>query len=304
MSRKPKTPRRSAKPRERVTEITPPEGVPVRFDVATLGARFGAQIIDITLTVVIVVFLMIILSFSGWLNGSAILAIGALAFFFLRAPYYVAAEILWNGQTIGKRLLGLRVVAGDGRALSPHSVTVRNLMKEIEVFVPGTMLMVASSLDALSVVLLLIWITILLAIPLFNRRRQRLGDIIAGTFVISVPKPVLMPDLAAQAVPGERFTFLPHHLDHYGRYELQTLEQVLQVDTTKLSPTARNQHQANLEKVTEAIIRRIGFEEKLQREEADPFLRAFYRTQRAYLEKRKLFGDAREDKFHGEDAQV
>ncbi len=287
-------------PKTRITEILPPEGVPINFQVAGLGARFGAQMTDIILTGLIVIILMIIVAFSEVLSGDGVVAVGALSFFMLRAPYYVACEILWNGQTIGKRLLGLRVISGDGRALSPHAITVRNLMKEIEVFVPGTYLLIASELGFVPALLLLAWITILLAIPLFNPRRQRLGDIIANTFVIEVPRPVLMPDLARGAIEVGRFTFLPHHLDHYGRFELQTLEQILQVKTDALNATARKQHDTNLQRVSEAIVTRIGYEATIPPQDTEAFLRAFYRTQRAYLENKKLFGDAREDKFHKE----
>lgn len=284
--------------RVRRTDILPPEGVPINFEVASLGARFGAQITDVAITGGIVILFMIILSTADWLSGESVVAVGALAFFLLRAPYYIAAEILWNGQTLGKRLLGLRVISGDGRALTPHAITVRNLMKEIEIFVPGTYLVAASALGFIAGSLLLLWIVILFTIPLLSERRQRLGDIIANTFVISVPRPALMPDLTRQAFDAEAFSFLPHHLDHYGRYELQTLEQILQVDTKALNAAAQHQHNSNLKRVADAIVARIGYEATIQPDRTDGFLRSFYRTQRAYLENRKLFGDAREDKFH------
>ncbi|MEO0914019.1 MAG: RDD family protein, partial [Pseudomonadota bacterium] len=280
------------------TEILPPEGVPIHFEVASLGARFGAQITDIALTGGIVIIFMITLASSEWLSGDSVIAVGALAFFCLRAPYYIATEILWNGQTLGKRLLGLRVISGDGRALSPHAITVRNLMKEIEVFVPGTYLLAAADLGFIAGSIILLWIVVLLTVPLLNKRRQRLGDIIANTFVIGIPRPVLMPDLTRAPIDPGAFTFLPHHLDHYGRYELQTLEQILQVKTETLNAAAQHQHNTNLKRVADAIIARIGFEANVPQADTAAFLRAFYRTQRAYLENRKLFGDAREDKFH------
>lgn len=94
-----------------------------------------------------------------------------------RAPYYVAAELLWNGQTLGRRAVGLRVVSADGRSLR----AVRNIMREFGVFVPGAALFVAPLLSRRQYVLLLAWRPVLLAVPLCNRRRQRLGDMIAGT---------------------------------------------------------------------------------------------------------------------------
>ncbi|QHQ33884.1 RDD family protein [Algicella marina] len=299
MSRKPDSRKRPPVPKTRMTEILPPEGVPIRFDLAGLGGRFGAQLVDILLSLLVVSLFIFVLSAADVITGEGVIAILALSMFLLRAPYYITTEILWNGQTLGKRLLGLRVVSGDGRALSPHAITVRNLMKEFEVFVPGTYLLIASNLGIVPGLILLVWIIALLLIPLFNKRRQRLGDIIANTYVISVPRPVLLPDLTRQPTPAAgQFTFLPHHLDHYGRFELQTLEQLLQVRTGTLNAAARRQHDLNLRRVSDAIVARIGFEENIPEADTDAFLRAFYRTQRAYLENRKLFGDTREDKFH------
>ena len=114
---------------------------------------------------------------------------------------------------------------------------------------PGTYLLAAEQLDAWTNAVTLIWIGVLIAVPLFNRKRQRLGDIIAGTFVIHQPDAVLMPDLAQATTrdqPGERFTFLPHQLDHYGRFELQTLEKVLHVKMRQLTPEEYSRHRENL----------------------------------------------------------
>ena len=70
-------------------------------------------------------------------------------------------------------------VAADGSGLTAHAVVVRNLMKEVEVFAPGTWLLAGGG-DLVSSLAVLAWIGVLLAVPLFNRRRQRIGDIIAS----------------------------------------------------------------------------------------------------------------------------
>jgi len=258
---------------------------------------YKRQVLDIVITLVALVILLLGLALSDLLPHDGLSTIAALLFFFIRSPYYTLFEILWNGQTPGKRLLGMRVISGDGRSLTPHAITVRNLMKEMEVFAPGTTLLVAQDLDWYWVLLLAIWIAVLLAVPLANRHRQRLGDIIANTYVVAVPRPLLLPDLADTG-PGADFSFLPHHLDHYGRYELQTLETLLQVQPEGLSRAARKQHDRDIAIVTRAIVARTGFEAEIPAARNRDFLLDFYRTQRAYLENRKIFGDAREDKFH------
>ncbi len=292
--------------RRMINDFLPPEAVPLHFEVGPLGARFGAQVIDIAITGVGVFALVLLLVLTDIVPDTAITLVASLLFFAIRVPYYTAAELVWNGQTLGKRITRLRVISSDGRGLSAHSVVVRNLMKEAEVFMPGTYLIAGSDLDAWTNVVTLIWIAIVIAVPLFNRKRQRLGDIIAGTYVIHQPDAVLMPDLAQAAArdqPQERFTFLPHQLDHYGRYELQTLEKVLHVNRRQLTQEEYARHRENLHAIVGNICRKISYEERIDHRHAEEFLNAFYVAQRRYLEQRKLFGDAREDKFHKDETQ-
>lgn len=286
---------RAARQAALVHELVPPEGVPIRFEIAGLGVRFGAQIADLLLSVGAVLAALVLLALAG--AGDATVAVGALLFFAIRTPYYIASELLWNGQTLGKRMTGLRVVAADGRGLTTHAVVVRNLMKEVEVFVPGTWLLVGGG-DLWAGLLVLAWIAVLVAVPRFNRRRQRIGDMIAGTMVIRQPQAILLPDLTAgRAQVADRFVFGAVQLDHYGRYELQTLERVLQTETRGSAGTAE-QRRANLETISRTIRAKIGYRDAVPDADAVAFLRAFYAAQRAYLERRQLFGETREDKFH------
>jgi uncharacterized RDD family membrane protein YckC len=292
--------------RRLISDFLPPEGVPLRFEVASLGARFGAQTVDLLVTGLFALGLVLFLAATDAVAPATVELIGSLLFLFIRAPYYIAGELALNGQTLGKRALGLRVVSADGRSLRPYAIAVRNIMKELEVFVPGTAFFMAPLLSPPEYLLVLAWIAILLAVPLVNRRRQRLGDMIAGTYVIRQPRAVLMPDVAARAAgevagPGARFAFLPHQLDHYGAFELQTLEQVLHARTRRLDIAAARRHGQTLVDIADRIRAKIDYTEPVGREDVPAFLEAFYLAQRRYLESRKLFGDARADKYHAED---
>lgn len=291
--------RTAKQPRRLITDFIPPEGVPIHFRVAGLGARFAAQLADLAITVATVLLILTLAYSAGAMSVPSLEALAALLFFALRVPYYVATEILWNGQTIGKRLMRVRVISADGRTLSAHAITIRNLMKEMEVFVPGTYLLLTPALSSLTALIVSLWIILLLAVPLFSRRRQRLGDIIANTLVVEIPRPALLPDIAdRQQAARQRFSFLPHHLDHYGRYELQTLEALLQIEPAPPSSTARRQHDENITRVAETIINKIVYTGTVNPQDYRAFLSAFYAAQRAHLENRRLMGDTREDKFH------
>src|SRR5262249_50380888 len=88
--------------------------------------------------------------------------------------YGALTEWFWRGQTVGKRLFGLRVVDAHGFRLEPAQVIVRNLMRAIDAL-PGLYLVGGVAC-------------------FFHRHHRRLGDIAAGTAVVRTPKP-LAPDL-------------------------------------------------------------------------------------------------------------
>jgi len=106
-----------------------------------------------------------------------------LAWFLIGNFYFIAFELRWQGQTPGKRILGLRVVDRRGGALTGSTVAARNLMREIEVFMPLRLLLFpfATATDAWLVLLALAWMSIFTLMPLFNRDRMRVGDMVAGT---------------------------------------------------------------------------------------------------------------------------
>ena len=119
--------------------LLPPEGVPLYFRVAGLGVRTAAQITDLLITGFGALALFLLLLAAGLMTPQTAIAIAAMLFFFIRIPYYAASELAWNGQTIGKRLMKIKVVSADGAALTTQSLVVRNLMKEAEIFLPGTL---------------------------------------------------------------------------------------------------------------------------------------------------------------------
>lgn len=278
---------------KRRIEILPPEGVPIHFEVASLGSRFGAQLLDLLITHVglLLLFLLVISNLS--VPFSQVAAFFILLTFALRAPYYILTELVWNGRTIGKRLSGLRVISADGQRLSAYQIVVRNLMKELEVFLPITLLFGLGGASGETRIFMIVWLLMTFATPFFQKRNQRIGDIIAGTYVIALPKTDLTKELAQDdGVSAKRFEFTPSHLEHYGRFELQTLESVLRSQSRVPGLEKRERE------VVEAICKKIGYLEPVRFEEGHTFLSEFYTAQRAFLEGRSLLGDKREDKFH------
>ncbi|GAB4526740.1 MAG: hypothetical protein Tsb0019_28850 [Roseibium sp.] len=288
--------------------LLPPEGVPLTLPVAGIGVRFGAQVTDIILTSVAAVCLLILLAFLGLTDPQTLTALAVLLFFLIRVPYYVCAELAWNGQTLGKRLMKIKVVSHDGGPLSAHALVLRNLMKEAEIFLPGTLLLTLDAASPLESTLSALWVAVALLVPLLDRHRRRLGDMMAGTHVIHLPVPLLLKDLASEALlpAGNRqgFVFLAHQLDHYGAFELQTLESLLRGQGTPAEGTAADTRNATVAMIVEKIRNKIGYADPVQPADRLRFLQAFYSAQRKHLEQRQLFGDRRENKHYAQQGQA
>jgi len=211
-----------------------PEGVDLRLDLAGAGERATAFLIDAVIMLVILIALTISIVLAMGSGGasadSALAIIWLLGFFVLRNGWFVLFELSGRGATPGKRLLGLRVVARDGARLSGGAVLVRNAMREIELYLPLSFLTfdaTSSRLDALTYILAFSWVALFLFFPLFNRDRLRVGDLLAGTWVVHAVRGTLADDLVGILTVRERRTFPRAALDLYGIYELQTLEDVL-----------------------------------------------------------------------------
>jgi len=284
--------------------LIPPEGVPLDLKLASIGQRFGAQLLDFAITLVSAICLISLLAYASGGSGPFLQGTAALILFLIRVPYYIVTELIWNGRTLAKRWLGMRVVSVDGRSLTPHQIVVRNIMKEVEFFAPLTYVLVGGTIHWSLTLIAIIWTIILLFVPWRSKLRQRVGDVIANTAVILDPKPVLLRDLVATGLNGAaasnmRFAFTTEQLDHYGKLELQVLEKVLRAPA-RTTGSSRQKHAQYLADIVARITHKIAYPEHIPVSQHSDFLNAFYSAQRAHLENRKLFGDAREDKFFRE----
>jgi uncharacterized RDD family membrane protein YckC len=152
--------------------IETPEQMPLEFTVAGIGSRFLALAIDSLIQAGIGIGVLIILGTLGWTTrnlgwrgeGLWLLAALGLCAFLLMFGYFAIFEILWNGQTPGKRVVGIRAVKETGRPLTPSETVGRNLLRIV---------------DQLPV-----FYAVGMLVALLNAKNQRLGDFIAGSVVV------------------------------------------------------------------------------------------------------------------------
>lgn len=150
-----------------------PEQIELDLELAGLGSRFLAVLVDLFWKL----FITILLGFLGLIGAAllgaavdldsppvALVAVVIAAVYVLWLGYAIYFEVKWNGQTPGKYAVGIRVLQESGAPVDFRAACVRNLLASAD-FLPSFHL-----LGALLVLL--------------TARRQRLGDMAAGTIVI------------------------------------------------------------------------------------------------------------------------
>lgn len=263
-----------------------PEGVDLQLELGAAGARAGAFMLDALMIVAILIVVTVVLAFLSLASKAEwIVILWLLGFFVLRNGWFSLFEMGGRGATPGKRLMGLRVVARDGARLTGGAVIARNAMREIEVFLPLSFLAeqtAEGTADAFLVLFGLVWSGIFLFFPLFNRDRLRIGDLVAGTWVVRSVGASLGADLV-HGVERPRRTFTEAALNLYGVYELQTLEDVLRAGRDDAIAT-----------VARTIRDKAGIDEWGEDRE---FLSDYYAALCARLEGGLMVGRRRENKF-------
>ncbi|HEV8580384.1 MAG TPA: RDD family protein [Thermoanaerobaculia bacterium] len=296
--------------RTRIHAVTTPEGLSLPFVVAPAGDRMAAFLLDLFLIVLGTMAVWVFAVGSFFLNlGEVGVSFALIAGFLLWNFYFIWFEVQRGGVTPGKRRVGLRVISRGGGPLTAEAVFARNLMRNLEFYLPVMALMfprqTLPEAPGWGRLLAVIWLLVFALMPLFNHDRLRCGDLVAGTLVVKAPAAVLLSDLADRAparrpaprqaaqpapAPSEEFSFTREQLDIYGIHELQVLEDLL-----------RRHDQGTLdghvlEEVCEKIKTKIGWPRERWNVPVRPFLETFYRAQRGLLEKRMLFGQRRERK--------
>ncbi|MCJ7842004.1 RDD family protein [Lederbergia sp. NSJ-179] len=152
--------------------IKTPEYISLQFQLAGIGSRAVAYIIDNAILTVCNLVLMIVgvlLYFAFpdssffWQAQGYIIALLLIVFLFINYGYFVILEFFWGGKTIGKKIMGIRVIQENGHSITFLSSLIRNL------------LLIIDSLPYYLVGLLMVF---------FHPKKKRLGDLLAGTIVV------------------------------------------------------------------------------------------------------------------------
>lgn len=149
--------------------IETPEHVALHLELAGLGSRAAAALVDTLVAGFALLLLVWVVSLVGAIGSTGplvgwVLALVVLLFYFAFLAYFILLEALNGGRTLGKQLLGIRVVMETGHAITPTAAVVRGLFRLLDCPVPPI-------LPGLVMIFL-------------HPRNQRFGDLVAGTIVV------------------------------------------------------------------------------------------------------------------------
>lgn len=163
---------------DRTLEVRTPESIAFNYELAGLGSRFLALIVDqaIQIVTLVAIFVGIFMAAARMaprqtlpaedlkLGESLAIALLVIIVFIVLFGYFIVFEAVWNGQTPGKKLLGIRVVRDGGYPIDFGASLIRNLIRV------GEQLLGYYILAAISAVI--------------SPENKRLGDLAAGTIVV------------------------------------------------------------------------------------------------------------------------
>lgn len=161
-------------------DIVTPENIAFQYRVAGPFRRLPAFLFDLGIRMAVILILGIALSPLTAFSGGLTIAVMLVSFFLIDWFYGVFFEAYYNGQTPGKRLLGIRVLTADGHPINGMQATLRNLLRWADMmpFVPMAMLLGVPTMWKIPTCM------IGLVACAFNKRFQRLGDLVSNTMVV------------------------------------------------------------------------------------------------------------------------
>jgi len=172
-------------------KITTPENIEVEYNLADIGSRTGAALIDMIIQAGFMIILLITIAlvayfskdfyskYYGWIIGISLLLFAIISY-----GYFIVMEITMNGQTIGKRVLKLRTIRNNGQPITLKHSAIRNLFR---VFI-----------DMFGLGMVFIF---------FSKEHKRLGDYVASTIVVEEKSESLPVTLESLEKINENFSY-------------------------------------------------------------------------------------------------
>jgi uncharacterized RDD family membrane protein YckC len=168
---------RNAEQIDSTIDVVTPENIAFQYQAAGPFRRMPAFLIDMAIEGAVLVGILFSLSFFAFFAPGLGFAFFLLALFIIPWFYGGIFETYWNGQTPGKRMMGIRVLTVDGQPINGLQAVMRNVLRAVDIMplVPWPFMPTPPVLPTFMMGVI---------VPMLNRRYQRLGDLVCGTMVI------------------------------------------------------------------------------------------------------------------------
>ena len=171
-------------------QLVTPEAVVLGFDTAGLPTRMLARLLDVALQVAVLVAVLLGLGFLGVAGVPDVALTIAVLFLapLLLLGYPIICESLWRGRTLGKAMMGLRVVTVEGAPIRFRHALIRGGADIVDLYGLGVLLVAPGIIGVVAIAV--------------SQRNQRLGDVVAGTIVVRERTGAIRAAPAAFSIPS------------------------------------------------------------------------------------------------------
>jgi uncharacterized RDD family membrane protein YckC len=215
-----------------VIQIATPFNIDIEFEIAEFYKRMLAYLIDFTL-LILYMFSILYLLYGGFKVGEGSRGLVLIVLVIPTLFYTTLSEILMNGQTVGKKLLKIKVVSLDGGEPTLGQYLLRWFMRFYEWgFIVFTLFWSNGSTG-------FVWLFIggitSIIIMSISRKNQRLGDIVAGTVVVNTKSNLTVNDTIFMNVTETNYKVLFPEVMRLSDRDINTIKNVI-------SQTTKNNH--------------------------------------------------------------
>jgi len=212
-------------------QIATPFNIDLEFEIAEIHRRIFAYLVDFSLLLMFFVS-MKYFYYGGYDKGTlAILkshmGLDILTISIPMLLYSLVAEVLMHGQTIGKKLMNIRILSLDGGEPSLSQYMVRWMFKAFEwPFFFGYTVLTGESLIAYILITGFLGVVVVIIISV-SQKNQRLGDIAANTVVVSTESTFSVEDTVFMDIKDENYVVKFPEVLKLSDRDINTIKNVL-----------------------------------------------------------------------------
>ena len=185
--------------------ITTPQNIELEYELGSIGDRIVAGLIDYAIVIAYIIIIGMIMAYTSFGGSSR-----QIIFFLISLPIYfytLVSELIMNGQTVGKKVMNIKVISLNGNQASFSQYLILWLFRVIDIWMTFSLLSI-----------------IMIAV---NEKCQRLGDIVANTTLIKTTAKTTIQQTLYVAVAETNYLATYPDVVHLKDGDIQLLKEVL-----------------------------------------------------------------------------